>query len=330
MKFHAEINDMYSATSKHWLDWLPKAWRTWGILKQEFSHFELALVTTWPWDHKDVVRIGDRRLARAFVDGSTTDPVGHASRARWKELIGTPDEATFVEFLRSLRFRTSYQEKTDLLDLVRERMGWLGLRTDNDALLIGSDIVKQWVIGKQVRITKSDLESAIADRQLREAPDAPSVSLFVHTIRKAPSEVGAEYELDCRDAFQGPDDERGHLLIEPRDWNDRLLPELKVLARRIEEEATARLLRVRGLSRLSPWFAVGYTFRETTGWEIEAKQGTSLWRTDSPASDGEPIIAHEDLDGDKRTVALSIGVTGDPTAHTFATTSRRLAVPPGS
>lgn len=221
----------------------------------------------------------------------------------------------FVAFLRSLRFRTSYQEKTELLDLTRERMGWLGIRTDNDALLIGSDIVKQWVIDKHVRVTKADLEKAIERRDLRERPDEPSVTLFVHTIRKMPSEIAADYELDWRDAFEGPDDEHGHLLIEPGDWNDRLLPELTALARRMEEETASRLLRVRGLSRLSPWFAVGFTFRETTGWEIEAKQGTSLWRTDAPASDDEPVVLSEDLAGDRRTVALSIGVTGDPTEH---------------
>lgn len=315
VKFHVELSDFYSATSTYWLRLLPKAWRTWGILRTEFANIELVLVTTWAWDPTDVVRIGDRRLAMAFVDGTTTDGNALASRAAWRALLGDPSDDEFVAFLRSLRFRTSYDEKTELLDRTRERMGWLGLRTDDEALRIGSDIVRQWVIDKKVRVTRTDLERAIEKRELRERVDEPSVTLFVHTIRKMPMETTAEYELDWRDAFEGPDDERGHLLVEPQDWNGRLLPELRARARRIEQETPARLLRVRGLSRLSPWFAVGFTFRETTGWEIEAQQGRSLWRTDAPASNHEPVVHSEDLAGDHRTVALSIGVTGDPTEH---------------
>ena len=173
---------------------------------------------------------------------------------------------------------------------------------------------KQLVINKQVRVTRTAVEEAIQERGLRQAPDEPSVALYIHTIRKLPMEIAADYELDWRDAFEGPEDERGHFLIDPTTGTTASCRSRR--RSRAESSWIPRLgYRVRGRSRLSPWFAVGFTFRETTGWEIEAEQGSSLWRSDAPASDDAPIVLREDLAGNARTVALSIGVTGDPSDH---------------
>ena len=72
------------------------------------------------------------------------------SEPLWRAKLDDPEESEFVAFLRSIRLRTAYDEKTGLTDRIRERMRSLGLRADNDALRSGADQVRQWVIAKQV------------------------------------------------------------------------------------------------------------------------------------------------------------------------------------
>ena len=246
VKFHVVLSDFYSSASIASLGLLRKAWRTWMALRDEFDSVELVLVTTWAWDPKDVVQIGDRKLSKDFIDATTSNADAIAARGAWLTALENPAEAEFVPFLRSLRFRLSYDEKTELVDRIRERMGYLGLRTDDDALRAGSDQVRQWVIERTGRITATDLDSAIERLNLRTETLEPSVALYLHTIRKAPSETGADYELDWREAFEGTDRERGHLLHDQTNWNGKLLPELEALANRIENDSNAQFLRVRG------------------------------------------------------------------------------------
>lgn len=318
VKFHVAQSSWYSAASLVRNKLLHKAWRTFGVLREEFDYIELSLVTTWAWDPEDAVRISDQRLARDFIDGTVGGKAAETRQA-WHEELGAPPEAHFESFLRVLRFRTAYDEKTELKKHISDRLRACGLRSDDDAIRAGTDRVRDWVMARKVRVTAADVEEAIERHGLRlPSPDAPSVTLYVHTVRTIPVETGAAYELDWRDAFEGTNRERGHLLLDPADWNGRLLPELEDLATRIESETTARILRVRGLARLSPWFAVGFTFRETTGWTIETDQYGSLWRTDASPSDDEIIPVAEELTGDPGVVAVSIGVTGDPASNVRA------------
>jgi hypothetical protein len=315
VKFHVMQSRLASVKWLEELDLIRKAWKTWRALREEHPLIELTLVTTWPWDPDDIVRISDQRIVSEFIVGTTTDAHALETRRAWRELLGEPDEDEFQVFLHALRLRTGFDEKTELTKRITERMGWLGLRTDNAALLVGMEQVSRWVTQHHGPVTRDQLLSAIETLGLRVEPEEPSVALHVHTIRKMPDETGAPYELDWRDAFEGTNRERGHQLLDPPDWNARLLPELEAMATRIEHETTARLLRVRGMSRLSPWFAVGYTFRETTGWTIEAQQGDVLWRTDETPSPTACVVCPEDLSGSADTVAVSIAVTGDPTEH---------------
>jgi hypothetical protein len=83
------------------------------------------------------------------------------------------------------------------------------------------------------------------------------------------------------------------------------------MAARINREAAARLLRLRGFSRLSPWFAVGFTFRETAGWVLESDQYGTRWRTDAPASDIGIVVTDEPASGPPTAVAVAVSITGN-------------------
>jgi hypothetical protein len=87
------------------------------------------------------------------------------------------------------------------------------------------------------------------------------------------------------------------------------------------------LIRSRGLSRLSAWFAFGHSFSEVARYTIEVDQLGNLWRTDALATAEFQLITSnhgsfpdgEVLDGKGDTVAVGISVTGpiDEDVRTF-------------
>jgi hypothetical protein len=314
VKFHVDLTDAYSSTSlmaeNHGL-LLRKAWRTWQRLRDE-PGLELHLITTWDWDRTDPLAplIRDRRLSRAFIEGDLTGTVLGVRNA-WYEFLDSPDGGDFAAFLSALRLRTSYPATGELLDLVTERMQSRGLKSRVEDAWAGAGAVRQWMIDGRKTIDEALLDAEIERLGLRDTDVERSVTLWVHTVMK-PFDVAADYELDWLDLFEGPEDERGHRMRDPDDWNGRLMAELRAMSARIKAEADgARLLRLRGQSRLSPWFAVGYTFRETTGWTLEVSQGGHLWRTDAPASAIDLLVTREDRNGPDSRAAIAVSVTGD-------------------
>jgi hypothetical protein len=192
-------------------------------------------------------------------------------------------------------------------------MGFVGLKNEEDDAWRGARIVREWIIARKREISIGDLEAAITAANLRAAPAEPAVSLAVYTVAR-PAEPAADYVLDWRDLFGGPDDGRGHALLDAGDWNGRIVPELRAMAARIKAEASVRLLRVWGKARLSPWFAVGFVFRQTTGWTLDVEQYGAFWRTDARPSSVGIVTKVEPRDGSPATAAVVVSITGDASA----------------
>ncbi len=315
VKFHVDLSDAYSSDSlmkkTHGL-LLQKAWTTWRKLRTDAPSLELHLITTWAWDHTDPLaeHLRDGRLTTKFVSGSVTGKAREV-RGRWKDYLESSDDAEFQAFIGSLRFRLSYPATSELMRLVQERMEARGLKSDEESAWRGAKAVREWLIEAKREITEADVNAAIERHDLRDRAEEPSVTMWVHTVVK-PAETGADYELDWRELFEGPEDEKGHRLGNPDDWNARLLPELRAMSARIKSEADGvRLLRVRGQARLSPCFAVGYVFRETSGWVIETDQYGQRWRTDAPASEINIAPVTMTRLGDPDVAVLIVSITGD-------------------
>jgi hypothetical protein len=334
VKFHVDLSDQYSSDSfmkeSHGY-LLKKAFATWQKLRAEHSVMELWLVSTWAWNPKDplATHVRDQRLTEDFVSGNVKGNAANV-RAAWCKHLGDPNEHDFQPFLRCIRLWPSYPATSQLLRVVEERMRYCGLTDTDEAAWKGAGRVRNWIIGKHPPITRKELEEAIEELDLKAAPAEPSVTLYVHTVVKDPTETVAEYELDWQHYFRGEGDLRGHDLYEPADWNGKLLPELAAMRMRIRADIAinqpvpVKLLRLRGSARLSPWLAVGYTFRETDGWVLEADQYGKHWRTDAEPSIGRAYsVETRTVSGDQDTVAIAIAVSGPLDADVTADLARK-------
>ena len=207
----------------------------------------------------------------------------------------------------------------ELEERVSERMGNLGLESHNAALRIAVGIVRNWIKSNIQKISFFDLDRTLREYELyHPAHELKSVTIYLNTIKDQKFEIEPDYMLDWQSYFENAANLRGHQLINPGNWNPVLLPELQELESKISSELGHRLIRARGMARLSAWFAFGYTFSEVARYVIEIDQYGELWRTDAKPSTDFPIVISGDsgspygetLDGKSDTVAVGISISG--------------------
>src|SRR5262249_39041881 len=147
------------------------------------------------------------------------------------------------------------------------------------ALLVAVGVIRDWVKTGKQEVTKATLNDVIAKYDLRLPKEAkPGVTIYLSTIKDQRFDVPPDYELDWRHYFLGNPEKRGHEPTSPKDWNGKMLPELLALEGRINGETTMRLVRARGLSRLSAWFAFGHTFSDVARYTVEVAQAEDIWQ----------------------------------------------------
>jgi CBASS immunity sensor of nucleotide second messenger signals len=327
VKYHVDHRDQYSAEmlmrhKPNQESLLQKFWRSWNLLRAQSAdrQRELYLISNWSWDGKDKLKacIGDGgRLTTAFFNAGPRSDIGKI-RARWQVHLNAA-EAEFEAFASSLRLRHGYECWEEVKNFVAERMANLKLKSDATSLLSAAGIVREWIKSGRQAITRELLEEALWQHNLYLPLDAEhSVTVYLTTIREQQFEIEPDYILDWRDYFSGSPGKRGHQLNDPADWNNRLLPSLESLAEQINRETNCRLIRARGLARLSAWFAFGYCFPEVARYTIEVEQQGKLWRTDAKPSENFDLVITsknadvkgESLDGTGGTLAVGISVTG--------------------
>ena len=303
---------------------LHKFWDTWKRLRADDPNrrIELYLVSNWSWN-PDADKIGqcisgqDDRLATTFFDSSAKSDIGK-ERERWRTHMGAnPDE--FALFAKTLHFRLGEGSWRQLKELVSQRMEHLRLKHDDNTLAIAAAIVRDWIRTKHGDITIDTLEKVLKERDLY-APDStePCATVYLNTIKERMFDLRPDFVLDWRKYFVGNPDNKGHQLEDTRNWNVVLLPELRSVAAYIAASNPCRLIRARGLARLSAWFAFGFVFSEVSGYTIEVQQQDAHWRTDvNPSTDFRLLATEETIQKTNPmtvdapiTVACGISVSG--------------------
>jgi hypothetical protein len=291
---------------------LQKFYRTWQKLRTSGKEPQLTLYSNWSWDSND--KIGEcisgenGRLTEQFLTASAGSDIGKL-RAQWITECGAAEE-DFAAFVRTLRFllgSSNAQEQVTALTI--ERMEHLGLRHDESALILACGTVRDWIKRGVQKLTRANFDKVIADLGLRAQQHEPAVTVYLDTIKSRRLDLAPDYHLDWREHFCGPEFERGHTPIDPTIWNRELLPQLQALEVQINQEHAPRIIRARGLSRLSAWFAFGKVFSRVAGYDIEVRQGAALWRSDAVPSTDFTLIATRSPAAGARAAQLAVGLS---------------------
>jgi hypothetical protein len=321
VKYHVDHREQYStevllAAQEGSRSLLRKLHESWQILGRRSRPVELRLVSNWVWASNDpvraVIRGQNNGLSEKFFTATPKSAIGKA-RARWQAHLNLAD-AEFRAFVSTLRFRTGFDSAKELEQRVAERMISLGLRGDISALLVGVGIVRELIKARRVRLMRPDLEALVATYSLRQpSNEEPATTVYLTTVAAQQFDIPPDVLLDWRELFEGEDTQhKGHGVLDPESWNAIMLPELRALRRRLDQESPIRLVRARGLARLSAWFAFGYVFSDVARYKIEVDQQGKLWRTDAEASNLAVIEQGcEAIEGgDSAAVAVGISVSG--------------------
>jgi hypothetical protein len=189
----------------------------------------------------------------------------------------------------------------------------LGLRHDEQALVVAVGIVRELIKAAESRVDATVLQTLIERYDLFQAKeDEPSTVIYLTSVKAQEFEVPPDVQLDWRRYFVGDVLKKGHAVIEPRTWNEEMLPEVQRLEAELNAQNGPRVIRARGLARLSSWFAFGHTFSEVARYTIEVDQQGKRWRTDATPTDVEALESGREQipDGDTSSVAVGISVTG--------------------
>ena len=186
-------------------------------------------------------------------------------------------------------------------------------------LVACSGIIRNWIIEKKGDITKEVLEKILTDHRLREDQGKKAgTTIYLITIQRRVFQLDPDFVLDWREYFEGMENKKGDKIRRQTDWDETLMPRLLALEGDVSQRPS-KLIRARGLARLSAWFGFGYAFSTVAGYVIEVEQSEEhRWRSDASPSDFAMKASTEtELHSAgatslaKVTVACGISVTGD-------------------
>lgn len=330
VKYHVDQRGQYSTDlllerkTEGGRSLLEKFYVTWQALaKNTQRDVELRLVSNWPWDRSDeaarCIQGKDNALSEEFLTASPRSRAGKV-RERWRaHLAAAPSD--FAAFVRTLRFRLGFDCFDEVAKRVAERMMFLKLKSDPAALLAAVGVVRDLIKASRTRLTRADFEALLTRYDLVLPPnEEPATVVYLTTVKTQAFEVPPDFHLDWRDYFDGDPSKKGHAVLDPAAWGTRMLPELRRLEADLNARDAPRLIKARGLARLSAWFAFGHSFSDVARYTIEVDQQGALWRTDAVPTDLEVMEERraDIADGDPSAVAVGLSVTGSLAADVQA------------
>lgn len=277
----------------------------------------LHLVSNWGLHHEDKILSGveneHSRISQSILSALPTSEIGKKLKSVADELRITEQELS--EFLKTLCFYTGRECTDDFKKRVQERMEALGLKSSEADLALAVQIVRDWVKEKFVEVNLGVLEAVLKKWDLYEPPSGPkSATVYLVTVKKHQFELQPDYIIDLRKYYAEQGEIKGHELLPGFEYNKTLLPKINLAQKKVSDETKATLIRARGFSRLSPWFAFGYTFSGVSGYTIEVDQNGKLWRTDETPTSSFKLVREngkgEVFATNTGTVAVGLSLSG--------------------
>lgn len=278
---------------------------------------KLHLVTNWNIATTDEilskVSNEDMRLPEDIYLCAESSRQGQLFKRMGEALKISNDE--LFAFLKTMCFLVGKDCTTHFKEQVAERMQLLGLKHDENALAVASQVVRDWVKEKRNDIDLPLLEKILAERDLFLPATGPkAATVYLTSIKKHTFDLPPDYNIDLRKFYAEQGAIKGHELLPPYDYNKDLFPKINAMQKKVNTETGATLIRARGFSRLSPWFAFGHVFSGVSGYTIEVNQNDNIWRTDNQPNPNFKLISDngggESFGTSTKTVAVGLSVTG--------------------
>jgi len=286
---------------------------TYRQLRAAGRHFELTLLTNRGFDPADpLLRLRDLKTEGidivALLAAGPRSGAGR-ERQRWLSHLGV-DLNDLGDFLGRLRWKSGAAESS-----WDQQSGHLmrlaGLRSDDDAVIVGKALVRGWVTDGAGPISRDDIRRAVAQAGLLAR--SGTLVLAVHAIDRQPTAMAPNVEIDLVDLYDGADPFDRLQLRDPADWNAKVEPAIRNAARDLEAYATRRV-HVTGSMRLPLWFAIGRALPDVRGWVLSLEQRTEEWSTDATPEDVTARVLAETNIGSGPDLAVAISVTHDISA----------------
>jgi hypothetical protein len=320
VKFHVDHSAAYSGSklvevqAAEARSVLHKLFDSWKMLKgQEPGGAEVWLVSNWA-SAEDLGEflLESFCLSKHFFGGGPKSKAGKLRRL-WAEQLGTTEEE-LAEFCRALRLRLGFAGMGELTERVDERMKVNGLRMGKAPQDLAIGIVRGWIQvgGENKRISRAELEKAIAERALRaDAAETPKATLIIHGWDRRYFDVPPTVEVDWTQFF----DIESRSIPTQQVWAGRLIPELKQAKAQLADVRGANFIEFRGKLPLSALLIVGRALPEAGGFRLRVEQPTAgethLWRSDFPASRFDLTASETPIEGNGKGLLVSVSLTGD-------------------
>jgi hypothetical protein len=293
---------------------------SWKALRTDGTP-EFKLVANRGLDSADpLLKLRDRNtnLLLPKAAGATAGSNAGKARKRWAAALEIT-VGELLEFLADFQIVLTDNENS-WRSHIKPLMRLAGLRSDDEAVTIGIDIVRGWVKNGAGPRTPAQIRAEAAGRKL--LADDDRVVLAVDAIDHPGSSNLPTVKLGWVERFDGDTPRQRRLLRKGYRW-EGLSDELTAAEKTLGDFGVRRVL-VEGAMRLPLWFAVGAAFPDTRRWELEVDQRGELWSSSVPGPDPEPgqdngarllNAAEVNVGGGTGDVAVVISLTNDATAE---------------
>ncbi len=294
---------------------LEKLFASWGQLRHDDVPAELEFITNRAIDPDDALL--------SACDGNTDKVMpaaalaGRKSKAGialqdWCQHLGAPRDEVLA-MLEHLTFHPG-RRLTDELTHALTLMTAVGLRADEEALLLATAKLASWIrMGRRI-ITTEEIAQEIDNLGLRVA--VASETLLVQAIDRDLHPDDATVAVDWVDLFDGGDAPSRRRPVAADGW-ERMAADLDVAVAQLRDLGATSVL-VRGAMRLGTFFTVGARLGRVTGMDVKYLRNGELWSSTAPRRLAALADDHYTDLGYGDELAVAFGMTIDPTPAVLA------------
>jgi hypothetical protein len=253
---------------------------TWAAHRHDDPRPQFQLITNRTFDPDDpILKLHDKysNTVGRLLRPKTRSSVAGKQRKVWANHLGIT-EAELLEFLDEFELHHEGGEMSWFRQ-ARDAMRAAGLRGDDAAVLLGRDLVRDWVKTGAGPQTRDAIREQVAHANLLARQG--TLIFAVHAIDRPAHSLQPVVTLDFVDLYEGATDRERRQLRNPDDWQTVVMPSLATKIRDLEAFGIRRV-HITGAMRLPMWFATGVRLPDIRGWVVSADQRNVEWCSDAP------------------------------------------------